>query len=214
MSKKQEVSLPVIRRLPRYYRLINKLISDGAERISSKELSQRLGLTASQIRQDLNCFGGFGQQGYGYNLAALKEEIGKILGIDKKIKTVIVGAGNIGKAVGRRMDFESEGFEIVGIFDASKEVVGKTIGAHTVISADHLADVCQKENVKAAIICVSDESAKTVVQDLISFGVSVFWNFTHYDILIHNSDKNLAVENVHLNDSLMTLRYLSNDFLD
>ncbi len=214
MAKKQEVSIPVIRRLPRYYRLINRLISDGAERVSSKELSERLGFTASQIRQDLNCFGGFGQQGYGYNLAALKEEIGKILGLDKKIKTIIVGAGNIGKAVGRRMDFYAEGFEIVGVFDAASEVVGKNVGGFSVKNAELMEETCLKEKVKAAIICVSDESAKKVVQTLIELGVCIFWNFTHYDIAIHNPDKNIAVENVHLNDSLMTLRYLSKDILN
>ncbi len=211
MSKHQEVALPVIRRLPRYYRFISRLISKGVERISSKELSQKMGLTASQIRQDLNCFGGFGQQGYGYNLSALKDEIGKILGLNEPIKTVIVGAGNIGKAVGRRMEFESVGFEVVAIFDSNPEVFGKEIRNLSVESVEKMPEFCRENNVRAAIVCVSDESAKEVVNSLIESGVNTFWNFTHYDIQIHNPDKNLAVENVHLNDSLMTLRYLAND---
>lgn len=209
--KNHEVATPVIRRLPRYYRFISGLILEGVERISSKELSKKMGLTASQIRQDLNCFGGFGQQGYGYNLVALKEEIGKILGLEEKINTIIVGAGNIGKAVGRRMDFESVGFEVVGIFDSNKEVVGKEIRNLSVASTDNLESFCKQNKVKAAIVCVTDESAEEVVQSLISYGIGIFWNFTHYDIQIHNPDKVLAVENVHLNDSLMTLRYLAKD---
>lgn len=209
--KNHEVATPVIRRLPRYYRFISGLISKGIERISSKELSQKMGLTASQIRQDLNCFGGFGQQGYGYNLVVLKEEIGKILGLEEKVNAIIVGAGNIGKAVGRRMDFESAGFEVVGIFDNNEEVVGKQIRDFSVASTDTMQSFCEQNNVKAAIVCVSDESAESVVQNLISLGIRIFWNFTHYDIQIHNPDKTLAVENVHLNDSLMTLRYLAKD---
>ena len=211
MSKNQEVAIPVIRRLPRYYRFISVLIADGVERISSKELSKRMGLTASQIRQDLNCFGGFGQQGYGYNLAVLKEEIGKILGIDKKIKTILVGAGNIGKAIGSRMDFEAEGFELSAIFDSNSEIIGKTINGVTVLSADKLDDYCNNEQIKAAIVCVSDNSAAAVVEKLVQNGVSIFWNFTHFDIQLHYPNSNLAIENVHLNDSLMTLRYLAKD---
>ena len=214
MTKKQEVSLPVIRRLPRYYRFISGLISQGIERISSKELSLRMGLTASQIRQDLNCFGGFGQQGYGYNLSILRDEIGKILGIDKKIKAVIIGAGNIGKAVGRRMDFDSEGFEICAILDNDPDVVGKIIKDKTVLSATELDKICVGNEVKAAILCVSDKGAPEVVEKLISLGIKIFWNFTHYDISLHHSNEGLAVENVHLNDSLMTLRYLAKNMID
>ena len=211
MAKNQNVALPVIRRLPRYYRFVCSLIADGVERISSKELSQRMGLTASQIRQDLNCFGGFGQQGYGYNLAVLKEEIGKILGLDQKIKTIIVGAGNIGRAVGRGIDFDSEGFEFVGIFDRSPDVIGKLINGKKVRDAQFLHEFCTKNSVTAAVVCVPDSSASQVIDELISAEIKTFWNFTHYDILLRYPNKKLAVENVHLNDSLMTLRYLAND---
>ncbi len=210
MAKKQDVALPVIRRLPRYYRFISALLSEGIERISSKELSLRMGLTASQIRQDLNCFGGFGQQGYGYNLKGLKDEIGKILGIDKKIKIVLVGAGNIGRALGKRVDFNSVGFELVAIFDNSEEVIGREIGGLEVKSADKLSDYCSRNGIEAAVVCVPDSSAKEVVEALVSLGVKIFWNFTGYDILFNHKDMELSVENVHLNDSLMTLRYLAN----
>ncbi len=211
MSKNHNVAIPVIRRLPRYYRFISSLIADGTERISSKELSRRMGLTASQIRQDLNCFGGFGQQGYGYNLAVLKEEIGKILGIDEKIKAVLIGAGNIGKAIGSRMDFAAEGFELAAIFDSSSEKIGMKINELSILDAELLSDFCINNSVKAAILCVSDEGAESVAETLVSSGVSIFWNFTHFDISLHYPEYNLAVENVHLNDSLMTLRYLAKD---
>lgn len=210
MAKRQDVALPVIRRLPRYYRFVSILLSEGIERISSKELSLRMGLTASQIRQDLNCFGGFGQQGYGYNLKTLKDEIGKILGLDKKIKMALVGAGNIGRALAKRADFDSVGFELVAIFDNSAEVVGKEIGGLSVRSASELNGFCAENGVEAAIVCVPDSSAKEVVENLVSLGIKIFWNFTGYDILHNHKDAGLSVENVHLNDSLMTLRYLAN----
>jgi len=211
MAKRQEVALPVIRRLPRYYRFISGLLTDGVERISSKELSMRMGLTASQIRQDLNCFGGFGQQGYGYNLAVLKEEIGKILGLDKMVKLVLIGAGNIGRALVTRVDFNAVGFELVAIFDNKPEVIGREIGDLKVEDSSKINEYCKTNQIKAAVVCVSDKSAKDVIDNLISLDVNIFWNFTHYDILLNHPNKNLSVENVHLNDSLMTLRYLANE---
>ena len=211
MAKIQMVALPVIRRLPRYYRFVCSLMAEGVERISSKELSERMGLTASQIRQDLNCFGGFGQQGYGYNLSVLKEEIAKILNLDNKIKTILVGAGNIGKAVCTRIDFESRGFELLKVFDKSPDVIGKVIGGKEVADSETLNEFCKQNNVKAAIVCVPDKNAEEVVENLISLGIKVFWNYTQYDIVLSHPEENLAVENVHLNDSLMTLRYLAKE---
>jgi len=207
----KQISMPVIRRLPRYHRFLTELESQGVERISSNQLATIMRSTASQIRQDLNCFGGFGQQGYGYNLAVLKEEIGKILGIDDKINTVLVGAGNIGKAVGRRMDFGAEGFELAAIFDNNIDVIGKKINDFSVLDAKYLSDFCIKNSIKAAVLCVSDDGAESVMETLVSSGVSIFWNFTHFDIPFHFPKHELAVENVHLNDSLMTLRYLAKD---
>lgn len=211
MAKIQIVALPVIRRLPRYYRFVCSLMADGIERISSKELSERMGLTASQIRQDLNCFGGFGQQGYGYNLSVLKEEIAKILNLEEKIKTVLVGAGNIGKAVCSRIDFESRGFELLKVFDKSPDVIGKVIGGIEVADSETLNEFCRENDVKAAIVCVPDKNAEEVVENLLSLGIKIFWNYTQYDIVLSHPNEKLAVENVHLNDSLMTLRYLAKE---
>lgn len=214
MAKKREIALPVIRRLPRYYRFISALLADGVERISSKELSAKTGFTASQIRQDLNCFGGFGQQGYGYNLKVLKEEIGKILGLDDLTKIILVGAGNIGRALCKRMNFDAVGFELVAIFDNSPEVIGREIGDLKVDSTENLESFCRENNITAAIVCVPKFAAKDVIENLISLDINIFWNFTPYDILLNHPDEKLAVENVHLKDSLMTLKYLSNDVLD
>ena len=211
MAKIQIVALPVIRRLPRYYRFVCSLMADGIERISSKELSERMGLTASQIRQDLNCFGGFGQQGYGYNLSVLKEEIAKILNLNDRIKTILIGAGNIGKAVCTRIDFEARGFELLKVFDKSPDVIGKVIGGLEVADSAALNEYCKENNIKAAIVCVPDENAKEVIENLISLGIKIFWNYTQYDIVLSHPNEKLAVENVHLNDSLMTLRYLAKE---
>ena len=211
MAKIQIVALPVIRRLPRYYRFVCSLMAEGMERISSKDLSERMGLTASQIRQDLNCFGGFGQQGYGYNLSVLKEEIAKILNLEEKIKTVLVGAGNIGKAVCSRIDFESRGFELLKVFDKSPDVIGKVIGGIEVADSETLNEFCRENDVKAAIVCVPDKNAEEVVENLLSLGIKIFWNYTQYDIVLSHPNEKLAVENVHLNDSLMTLRYLAKE---
>lgn len=210
MAKKYEVALPVIRRLPRYYRFVCGLISEGISRISSKELSLRMGLTASQIRQDLNCFGDFGQQGYGYNLEVLRDEIAKILGLDNLVDTVLIGAGNIGRALGKRIDFNSVGFNLVAIFDNRDDVIGREIGGLVVKNAEEIDEFCKANNIKAAVVCVSDKSAEDVIENLISLDINIFWNFTHYDILLKHQGENLSVENVHLNDSLMTLRYLAN----
>ena len=170
-----------------------------------------MGLTASQIRQDLNCFGGFGQQGYGYNLSVLKEEIAKILNLEEKIKTVLVGAGNIGKAVCSRIDFESRGFELLKVFDKSPDVIGKVIGGIEVADSETLNEFCRENDVKAAIVCVPDKNAEEVVENLLSLGIKIFWNYTQYDIVLSHPNEKLAVENVHLNDSLMTLRYLAKE---
>ena len=170
-----------------------------------------MGLTASQIRQDLNCFGGFGQQGYGYNLSVLKEEIAKILNLDNKIKTVLVGAGNIGKAVCTRIDFKSRGFELLRVFDKSPDVIGKVIGGMEVADSETLSEFCKENDVKAAIVCVPDKNAEEVVENLLSLGIKIFWNYTQYDIVLSHPSEKLAVENVHLNDSLMTLRYLAKE---
>ena len=200
-----QVSVPVIKRLPRYHRYLGELKNLGVIRISSKELSSRMGLTASQIRQDLNCFGGFGQQGYGYNIEQLYNEIGAILGLNNKSKAIMIGAGNLGHAIATHIHFDNRGFDLVGIFDNNPAVIGTKVGGKTVMSSDDLEEFCIKEKPIVAILCIPAEYAAENADKLVSLGIKGFWNFTQYD-LVHRYE-NIAVENVHLGDSLMTLCY-------
>ncbi|MBR2876146.1 MAG: redox-sensing transcriptional repressor Rex [Clostridia bacterium] len=209
MKKNEQVSTPVIKRLPRYHRYLEELKNMGVIRISSKELSTRMGLTASQIRQDLNCFGGFGQQGYGYNIEQLYNEIGNILGLSSKFKAVLIGAGNLGHAVATHLRFEDRGFDLIGIFDSNPAVVGQQIGNLTVLSSDELEQFCLNESPSVAILCIPSEYADATAKKLVSLGIKGFWNFTQYDIATNY--KGIAVENVHLGDSLMTLCYQINN---
>ena len=199
------VSIPVVRRLPRYYRFLKLLKSNGIVRISSKKLAEMMELGASQIRQDLNCFGGFGQQGYGYNVEALLSEIEEILGLDKSLKTVLIGAGNLGKVLTLHMNFMQSGFDLIGIFDSKKKTIGKAINGKEVLSVDKLEAFCKKHKPEAAILTLPKEAAQGVADKLISLGIKGFWNFSHYDLSSPYPD--IAVENVHLGDSLMTLSY-------
>ena len=205
MKENNQVSVPVIKRLPRYHRYLEELKKMGIVRISSKELSVRMGLTASQIRQDFNCFGGFGQQGYGYNIEQLYNEIGNILGINNSSKAILIGAGNLGHAIATHLNFQNKGFELISIFDNNPEVVGTTVGGLVVLSSDDLEDFCKKEKPDIAILCIPAEYAAENADKLVSLGIKGFWNFTQYD-LVHRYE-NVAVENVHLGDSLMTLCY-------
>ncbi len=205
MAKHQGVSLSVIKRLPRYYRFLGDLLKKDVTRISSRELAQLMQLTASQIRQDLNCFGGFGQQGYGYNVADLRREIGSILGLDRNIPTILIGVGNLGRTIARHMDFESSGFQLVGLFDNNPSVIGQSVRGLTVSDVAQLDEFCHARQPKAAILCIPREVARATAERLISLGVTSFWNFSHYDLLL--DFEGLIVENVHLGDSLMTLSY-------
>lgn len=205
---KNTISNSVIRRLPRYYRFLGELESNGYVRISSRELSEKMGLTASQIRQDFNCFGEFGQQGYGYNVTGLRGEIGKILGLDKQTPMILLGAGNLGRALASHIDFRNRGFDLVGIFDANPDLVGMKIGELTVMDVSAIESFCSENKPTAAILCIPRESAEKEVEKLISYGIRAFWNFTHYDLRVTHKD--VAVENVHLGDSLTTLSYCLN----
>ncbi len=209
MPKDTTISMPVIRRLPRYYRFLYDLKENGITRISSRELSQRMGLTASQIRQDLNCFGGFGQQGYGYMVEQLYNEIGHILGADAPTDAILVGAGNLGKAIAKHMHFESRGFRLVGVFDDAPALQGTRLSDHEVLSNDRLEDFCRQHHPRMAILCIPKEAAPALVERLVACGIEGFWNFSHYDIAYHYPQ--VAVENVHLGDSLMTLSYSINE---
>ncbi len=197
---KDSISNSVIRRLPRYYRFLGELKDEGYVRISSRELSEKMGLTASQIRQDFNCFGEFGQQGYGYNVSALREEIGKILGLDKLTPMILLGAGNLGKAIAAHIDFRSKGFELIGAFDINPDIIGAEIGDITIKSSDELEKFCAEAAPVAAILCIPISDAEQMTDRLIKCGIKAFWNFTHYDL--RASHKEAAVENVHLGDSL------------
>ncbi|MBE6845211.1 MAG: redox-sensing transcriptional repressor Rex [Ruminococcus sp.] len=198
------VSAQVIKRLPRYYRFLGELERIGTVRISSRELSQKMGFTASQIRQDLNCFGGFGQQGYGYNVMDLRRAIGGILGIGASNPTVLIGAGNLGKALTVHMDFSKRGFKLVGIFDKDPKICNTQISGLPVMNIDMLESFCAKSKPVCAILCIPKMAAEKLVPCLIKCGIKAFWNFSHYDL---RTTENVIVENVHLSDSLMTLAY-------
>ncbi|MBQ6849136.1 MAG: redox-sensing transcriptional repressor Rex [Clostridia bacterium] len=205
MAKETNISLPVIRRLPRYYRFLYDLKEKGITRISSRELSQKMRLTASQIRQDLNCFGGFGQQGYGYMVDQLYDEIGRILGMDRLTKAILVGVGNLGTAVGNHIDFKSRGFNLIGLFDDNPDLVGDTRADMTIRSTDEIEEFCRREQPEMAVLCIPKEAAPRLVEVLVNCGVKGFWNFSHYDILHDHPE--VIVENVHMGDTLMTLSY-------
>ncbi len=205
MGKNDGVSISVIKRLPRYYRFLGELKAKGVVRISSKDLSEKMGFTASQIRQDLNCFGGFGQQGYGYNIESLYNEIGKILGVDKTRKAILIGAGNLGKAVALHMSFEARGFNIIGIFDKNPALSGQMLRGIPIRHIDGLFDFCRDNSPVVAVLCIPSSAAETLAPQLVQLGIKGFWNFSHYDISANHP--NVAVENVHLSDSLMTLSY-------
>ena len=209
MKDNNQVSVPVIKRLPRYHRYLEELRNMGVSRISSKELSVRMGLTASQIRQDFNCFGGFGQQGYGYNIEQLYNEIGNILGINNRSKAILIGAGNLGHAIATHLNFKNKGFDLISIFDNNPDVVGTTVGGHVVLNSAELEDFCKKEHPEIAILCIPAEYAAENADKLVSLGIKGFWNFTQYDLV--RRYENIAVENVHLGDSLMTLCYQINE---
>ena len=205
MAKASAISLRVIQRLPRYYRFLFDLKENGITRISSRELAQRMRLTASQIRQDFNCFGGFGQQGYGYMVDQLYDEIGRILGMDQLTKAILLGVGNLGTAVGNHIEFKARGFNLIGLFDDNPNLVGDTRADMLIRSTDELEEFCRREKPEMAVLCIPKEAAPRLVEILVDCGVKGFWNFSHYDIL--NDYPNVIVENVHMGDTLMTLSY-------
>lgn len=199
------ISNSVIKRLPRYYRFLGELKALGMTRISSKELSERMGLTASQIRQDLNCFGGFGQQGYGYNIEILQSEIGRILGIDRPKSTILIGMGNLGRAVTMHINFESKGFRLTGLFDSKESLVGQVVKNLPIRSTSTLDEFCRENLPEVAILCIPKNAARDISEQLVNLGIKGFWNFSHYDLALNHPE--VMVENMHFGDSLMTLSY-------
>ena len=204
---KEEISISVIKRLPRYYRFLENLKSNGIVRISSKELAERMGLTASQIRHDFNCFGGFGQQGYGYNVPELYEKIGEILYVNNELKTILIGAGNLGKAVASKIAQRKSGFRLIGIFDKNEAVAGKLIKDIPVRHIDYLENFCRDNSPVCAVICIPSNDMQELTDLLCKLGIKSFWNFSNYDIAMAHPE--VLVENVHLTDSLMTLSYIT-----
>ena len=199
-----EISAAVIRRLPRYYRYLGELMKHDVVRISSKELSERMGVTASQIRQDLNNFGGFGQQGYGYNVEYLYTEIGKILGLDKSKQMIVIGAGNLGRALANYSDFEKRGFIIKALFDVSSNLVGKNINGIPILHMDKVPDFLKENRIDIAAITIPKDSAPRVAAELVKAGIKAIWNFAPTDLSLPDT---VVQENVHLTESLMRLSY-------
>ena len=207
--EEKEISQAVIGRLPRYFRYLGELKDEGVERISSQDLSELMKVTASQIRQDFNNFGGFGQQGYGYNVEYLYNEIGKILGLDKQHNFIIIGAGNLGRALGNYMNFERRGFIFKGMFDQNPELVGRDVRGIKVMSMDKLNDFVRENEIDIAVLTIPKTSAVGVAEQLVPNGIKAIWNFAHVDL---NVPDGIQVENVHLSDSLMKLSYNINRY--
>lgn len=208
MDKKRKISMAVIKRMPRYYRHLAELLRNDVDRISSKELSELIGFTASQIRQDFNNFGGFGQQGYGYNVRDLFNETGKILGLERRYSSIIVGAGNIGQAIANYTRFDKFGFDLKAIFDTNPKLIGLRIRDVEIFDIDTLGDFLKKNQIDIGIVCVPINSAQSVVDIMTKGGIQGIWNFAPVDVTV---PKGVALEAVHLSDSLLTLVYLMND---
>ena len=207
--EEKEISQAVISRLPRYFRYLGELKADGVERISSQDLSKLMNVTASQIRQDFNNFGGFGQQGYGYNVEFLYDEIGKILGLDQTHNFIIIGAGNLGRALGNYMNFERRGFLFKGMFDRNPELIGMDVRGVTVLHMDELEEFIKKNAIEIAVLTIPKTSAVEVAEKIVSYGIKAIWNFAHVDLEV---PEGIQVENVHLSDSLMKLSYNINRY--
>ena len=201
----KEISQAVIRRMPRYYRYLGELLENGVERVSSGELSALMKVTASQIRQDLNNFGGFGQQGYGYNVRYLYEEIGKILGLGETHHLIIIGAGNLGQAIANYMRFDKLGFVTIALFDVNPKLIGQKVRGIEIYDLKELEHFCSTHQVDIAALTMPKQCADDAARRLVNLGVHAIWNFAHVDLNI--TDESVVIENVHLSDSLMQLSY-------
>ena len=207
MKKDTKISNAVIKRLPRYRRYLKELQKKGVDKISSNEFSRLIGYTASQIRQDLNNFGGFGQQGYGYNVEGLYNEISAILGLDKEYKMIIVGAGNLGQAIANYTYYYKAGFVVCGIFDINPRLIGLKINDIEVMDYENIVEYVEENQINIGIICTTKDSAQEVADKLCFAGVSGLWNFAPVDL---EAPDHVAIENVHLSDSLHSLAYHMN----
>ena len=204
-NKADNISMSVIKRLPRYYRFLGNLKKNGVVRISSKELSSKMGFTASQIRQDLNCFGGFGQQGYGYNVKYLYNEISNILGVDKNYTAIIIGMGNLGRALANNPLFEKRNVTIKGLFDVAPNVIGTKVGELTVMDMNDVTAFCRDNKIDIAVLTLPKLEAPSAAKLLAKAGIRGFWNFSNMELNL--PEYNVKIENIHLGDTLMTLCY-------
>lgn len=208
MDNKRKISMAVVRRLPKYHRYLLELINNDVDRISSKELSERIGFTASQIRQDLNNFGDFGQQGYGYNVKELYREMDKILGLNMEYNTIIIGAGNVGQAIANYTNFEKLGFKLQALFDKNPKLIGLKIRDIEIYDIDDLPAFVRSNKINIAVICTPRSQAQEVADLLVDLDVKAIWNFAPVDLEV---PEDVLVENVHLSDSLITLAYRINE---
>jgi redox-sensing transcriptional repressor len=210
--KRSNISNNVIRRLPRYLRKLDDLTYHGVQRISSGELGKQMGLTPSQIRQDFSCFGEFGQQGYGYNVEVLRDEVATILGMKRDFTVIITGVGNLGHALVENFDFEKNGFKVIGAFDVRPELIGTSLGGVPIYDKATQEDFIRENNVDIAVLAVPRHMADASAAELIRGGIKAIWNFTNIELNI--SDPDVIVENIHFSDSLLTLSYYLSESLD
>ena len=205
MERFSNISMAVVRRLPKYHRYLGDLLHNDIRRVSSQELSRITSFTASQIRQDLNCFGGFGQQGYGYNVDELYREIGKILGLDRIYRTIIIGAGNVGRAIANYTFFEESGFKLYGMFDNSSKKIGDNVKNLKVLPIEEVESFIKENGIEIGILCTPKDGTQKIAEKLANCGIKGIWNFAPVDLKL---DTNVIIENVHLSESLFTISYL------
>lgn len=209
MPSQGKVSLPVIKRLPKYYRYLSEMKQKGVTKVSSSELARMMGTTASQVRQDFNCFGGFGQQGIGYEVSRLHNEIGTLLFKEDSLSTILIGTGRLGTAISSYLNNDARGYRLLAAFDVKREVIGTELCGMTIQHIDNLREFCKSNSPDVAVLCIPKLSAKQLAPTLVELGIKGFWNFSHYDLTVEYPG--MIVENVHLGDSLMSLSYRVNN---
>ncbi len=209
MPSQGKVSLPVIKRLPKYYRYLSEMKQKGVTKVSSSELARMMGTTASQVRQDFNCFGGFGQQGIGYEVSRLHNEIGTLLFKENSLSTILIGTGRLGTAISSYLNNDARGYRLLAAFDVKEEVIGTELCGMTIQHIDNLREFCKSNSPDVAVLCIPKLSAKQLAPTLVELGIKGFWNFSHYDLTVEYPG--MIVENVHLGDSLMSLSYRVNN---
>ena len=209
MPSQGKVSLPVIKRLPKYYRYLSEMKQKGVTKVSSSGLARMMGTTASQVRQEFNCFGGFGQQGIGYEVSRLHNEIGTLLFKEDSLSTILIGTGRLGTAISNYLNNDARGYRLLAAFDVKEEVIGTELCGMTIQHIDNLREFCKSNSPDVAVLCIPKLSAKQLAPTLVELGIKGFWNFSHYDLTVEYPG--MIVENVHLGDSLMSLSYRVNN---